>query len=93
MLFATREGNLNQLNFQVANIHKGLGSVSQFVDAGLEVTFRKEGAYLKHQNGEKTWFRKQGGLWFLDMWKIPHGSRQAVLSAVKAPKTPFTRRG
>lgn len=59
MVFATREGRLNQLASQVANINKGLGSVNQLVEDGMEVTLNKRGAHIFHPGGEKTWSRKQ----------------------------------
>ena len=83
VMFATREGHSNQLKFQVAAASKGLGSVHELVEEGMEVTFRKQGAFILHPGGDKTRLRRQGGLWHMDMWKIPTGAREAVMRALK----------
>ena len=92
VMFATREGNLSRLPFQVADICQGLGSVKQLVEDGMEVTFKKGGAFILHPGGERTWLRKQNGLWYLDMWKVSHSAREAVLKAFNS-RQPFQRQG
>ena len=44
--FATREGYLGNMNFQVAVVSNGRGIVHELVEDGMEATFKKEGTYI-----------------------------------------------
>ena len=52
---------------------KHLASVSRIMKAGHKVVFDADsGSYMQHKNiGEKTWFREEGGVFYMDLWVKP----------------------
>ena len=73
--FKTSEGNAENWTFQVAEINKALGAVSQLVDMGYQVIFDKnlengqDMSYMKHKSTNVTSrLRRERNVWLLDAY-------------------------
>ena len=70
-------GQIKKMTFQVAKVSKALGSVSKMVDHGHKVVFDtdwngKDISYIENkQSKEKTWLRRENGVYVLDMLVAP----------------------
>ena len=77
----TREGVIRDMKFEVCNVTRALGSVSQMCRAGHKVVFNPpddpNGSYILHvETGQKMWLVERDGIYFLDVRVAPE-SRQA----------------
>ena len=59
-----------KMTLQVAKVHKTLISVGKLEEAGNSVVIsRRWGAYIEDdQTGERTYMRRRGGLYEIDLW-------------------------
>ena len=87
--FFSQDGDLNTMDFQVADVNKPLGSVAELVDAGHKVVFEKAGAYIQNEQGRRTRLRRSNGMWYMDCWRIPH----AIASSPCQLEQLFARQG
>ena len=76
----TKEGAIRDVNLEVCDVTRALGSVSQMCKAGNKVVFNPpwhpEGSYIEHEGtGERLWLEEQGGLYVLQA-KIAPQHRQ-----------------
>ena len=72
LAFRTKEGHRCGIKFQVADVRRALLSVPSLTASGHEVTFEKGGGTIIHPEGKKTiQFRRQGGVYVLDMFVAP----------------------
>ena len=63
------EGLVRQVKAQVCEVNKPLLSVHKLVQAGNNVVFNSEGAYIEDKtNGERVWLRESGGMYMAKMW-------------------------
>ena len=70
--YKTTEGHEVMSCFQVADVRKPLLSVPSLTAAGHDVVFHKRGGTITHPKGDrKMHFRRQGGVYILDMWAPP----------------------
>ena len=77
----TKEGAIRDMNFEVCNVTRALGSVSQMWRVGHRVVFNPpwspEGSYIQHQEiGQKMWLQEKDGIYLLDV-KVAAERRQA----------------
>ena len=74
--YRTFEGHTLSSLFQVADVRKPLLSVPSLTSSGHDVVFNKRGGTITHPKGDRTMrFRRQGGVYILDMW-VPPFQRQ-----------------
>ena len=58
-----------RMNMQVADVHKGLLSLSRCADLGFQSRFgRNAGALIDEQTGEVIPLTRQGNLYVLNVW-------------------------
>ena len=72
MTLMTKEGAVKDMKFEVCNVTRALGSVSQMCRAGHRVTFNPpwdpEGSYIEHvETGQRMWLMEKDGIYFLDV--------------------------
>ena len=77
----TREGVIRDMKFEVCNVTRALGSVSQMCKAGHKVVFNPPGdpagSYILHmETGQKMWLVERDGIYLLDVRVAPE-NRQA----------------
>ena len=62
------------IEFEVANISRPLGSVSKLLRKGNKIVFDEGNSYIKNKkSGEQISLREEGGLFFLDVWvEVPN---------------------
>ena len=73
-----------RINMQVADVHKGLLSLSRCADMGFESRFgRTMGALIDEETGEVVPLRRKGNLYVLRCWlkSAPFGRQEAQRSA------------
>ena len=74
--FRTQEGHSAKVCFQVTDVRRPLLSVAALTAKGNTVNFGNFGGSIRSSNGKKVMnFRKQQGVYVLDMW-IPPFQRQ-----------------
>ena len=78
----TREGAIRDMKFEVCNVTRALGSVSQMCRAGHKVVFNPpddpSGSYIQHiETGQKMWLVEKDGIYLLDVRVTPE-NRQAA---------------
>ena len=62
----TEEGDEASMTFQIADVHKALGSVRRICEAGNRVVFDEEGSYIENKaTGKRTKMEKKGGVYVL----------------------------
>ena len=84
VVFATPQGQVSAMTFQVADINKPLASVSKICKKGHRVVFDDDGSYIEHKSTKKrTMIRERNGVYVLDAWVMPQGEQ----------KTGFSRQG
>ena len=78
MYLATMDGkSLRKMTFQVGEVSKALGSVSQMVDNGNRVVFELDNSgydvsYIENkQTQDRIWLRRENGVYVLDMVVAP----------------------
>ena len=73
LLLPTLDGQqLRTLTFQVANVIKALGSVSQMEKAGNRVVFDSDGGFVQSKDtGEKLWLEEEDGVYILPLMVGP----------------------
>ena len=72
----TREGVKRNMRFQVCNVERPLGSVSQFCQAGNSVVFNPpgdpRGSYIEHHDtGERMYLEAKDGIYVLNTKVAP----------------------
>ena len=72
----TRESAIRDMMFEVCNVTRALGSVSQMCKAGHRVTFNPpwdpEGSYIEHvEIGQRMWLTEKDGIYLLDVRVAP----------------------
>ena len=78
----TREGAIRDMNFEVCNVTRALGSVSQMCRAGHRVIFNPpwdhQGSYIQHiETGQKMWLTEKDGIYLLDV-RVAPGEKQTT---------------
>ena len=78
----TREGAVRDMKFEVCNVTRALGSVSQMCKAGHRVVFNPpwdpSGSYIQHlESGQKMWLAEKDGIYLLDV-RVALESKQAA---------------
>lgn len=78
----TKEGVIRDMNFEVRNVTRALGSISQMCRAGHRVIFNppwdSAGSYIQHiETGQKMWLTERDGIYLLDVRVAPE-ERQAA---------------
>ena len=76
----TGEGAIRDMHFEVCNVTRALGSVSQMCRAGHKVAFNPPwdptGSYIEHiDTGECMWLEEQNGIYMLNT-KVAPSSKQ-----------------
>ena len=67
-------GNMRNMDFQVTDVNKALGSVSKMVRNGNRVVFDSAGSFIENvQSGEKIWLREEHGVFVLNVLVAPPG--------------------
>lgn len=70
--FATHDGQVSAMTFQVADINKPLASVSKICKKGHRVIFDDDGSFIEHKvSGKKTYLKEKNGVYVLDAWIMP----------------------
>ena len=65
----TQEGYNHNMEFQVCDVTRPLGSVFRICEAGHVVVFDKEGSFiLNNENCEINWRREENENYLLDSW-------------------------
>jgi len=73
----SEEGIKRRMRAQIADVNKGLLSVSKVVKSGNRVVFEESGSYIEDtQSGEKMWMEEKGGMFMLKMWVRNPGFRR-----------------
>ena len=82
------QGKTNcEMRFLDAEVKKPLGAVSAIVDEGNEVTFRKEGGFIKNlSTGKKIWMKRRGGLFVIELEKKGEEQAEGMMKKKKAGK-------
>ena len=63
VVFATPQGQVSAMTFQVADINKPLASVSKICKKGHRVVFDDDGSYIEHKSTQKrTMIRERNGV-------------------------------
>ena len=82
LYLATQDGrSVRKMKFQVAQVSKAFGSVSQMVDHGNRVVFDTDhqGRDISHienkKTGKKVWWKREDGVYVLDVLVGPPGYR------------------
>ena len=84
----TNDGHDADLTYQVADVAKNLTSVSKICDKGNRIIFGRGGGLIQNlKSGIVTPFRRQGGIYVIDLWL----DRKKI--AERQRKAPFTRQG
>ena len=78
----TREGAIRDMNFEVCDVTRALGSVSQMCKAGHKVVFNPPwdpaGNYIQHiETGQKMWLTEKDGIYLLDVRVAPERKQVA----------------
>lgn len=78
----TREGAIRDMKFEVCDVTRALGSVSQMCRAGHRVIFNppwdNNGSYIEHTEiGQKMWLTEKDGIYLLDVRVAPEGRQTA----------------
>ena len=78
----TREGAVRDMKFEVCNVTRALGSVSQMCKAGHKVVFNPpedpSGSYIQHvETGQKMWLIEKDGIYLLDVRVAPEDKQAA----------------
>ena len=78
----TREGAIRDMSFEVCNVTRALGSVSQMCRAGHKVVFNppwdQNGSYIEHtETGQKMWLTEKDGIYLLDVRVAPENKQTA----------------
>ncbi len=81
--FATVDGELCSMTFQICNVTKPLGSVSKICAKGNRVVFDDEYSFIEHRaSGARLPLQKKNGVYVLEAWTMtppPQGfSRQGA---------------
>ena len=76
----TQEGIKRNMRFQVCNVERPLGSVSQFCQAGHSVVFNPpedpRGSYIEHrETGERMYMESRDGVYVLNTKVAPRKSQ------------------
>ena len=87
----TKEGSVRDMRFEVCDVTRALGSVSQICKAGHTVVFNppgsKQGSYIQHiETGDRMWMIEKDGIYLLDVRIAPEQKQVAN-------KKDFTWRG
>ena len=65
----TNDGLAAPMTYQVADVRKTLCSISKVCDRGNRVIFGRRGGVVQNMSsGVITPFRREGGIYILDMW-------------------------
>lgn len=77
-----REGAIRDMSFEVCNVTRALGSVSQMCRAGHKVVFNlpwdHNGIYIEHaETGQRMWLREKDGIYLLDVRVAPENRQTA----------------
>ena len=79
--------NVRNMEFQVTDVNKALGSVSKMVRNGNRVVFDAMGSYIENtQTAERIWLREDNGVYVLDVLVAPANQSQASNSPVDPPR-------
>ena len=74
----TEDGKAKGVVAQVCAVNKSLMSVSKIAGKGNRVVFDDEGSFIENKaDGEKTWLRQSGGMYYLKMWVSRKSSHEA----------------
>ena len=69
--YKTFEGHSACSMFQIADVRRALLSVPRLTASGHDVKFQDEGCVISHpERKEAIHFKRQGGLYILDMWVV-----------------------
>ena len=73
----TEDGHEKGMVVQICDVNQGLLSVSKLNAAGNLVVFDDADSYIQNKkSGEKTWMRRNGGMFTLKMWvRRPFGGQ------------------
>ena len=79
LIISSFEGDKQRaMTFQVAEVSKALGSVSQIVKKGNRVVFDDDGSYIQDKTtGDVSWMRQAGGMYYIDLWVSKKSSAEA----------------
>ena len=78
----TREGAIRDMSFEVCNVTRAFGSVSQICRAGHKVAFNfpwdQSGSCIEHiETGQKMWLTEKDGIYLLDVRVAPENMQTA----------------
>ena len=78
----TQEGAIRDMNFEVCDVTRALGSVSQMCRSGHRVIFNPPwddaGSYIQHvETGQKMWLTEKDGIYLLDVRIAPENKQAA----------------
>ena len=78
----TKEGAIRDMKFEVCNVTRALGSVSQMCRAGHRVIFNPpwdpDGSYIEHvTTGQRMWLTEKDGIYLLDVRVAPEQKQTA----------------
>ena len=71
MFMIQERGSVSEMEFQVAEVHKGFHFVANLVDQGYKVIFGSKQLCIESSDWNIIRFRRYRGMWYCDCWKFP----------------------